>query len=175
VSATAVGKPIAGGDAAPRGAAISVRSSSEGSPRERAWLKGHQGVHRGRNASRHMVSARAQRDPGRQSPGVVDLDGWVALGAENLGRVLAPVSPVPRSSGNTLKWDPSLRKVTWFGQNQVPPVRTPRGGGSQPRGGRCQTHEALGRGDVFARQANHMRGARGVAMRRASSIYPETL
>jgi len=89
VSATAVGKPIAGGDAASRGVAISVRSSSEGSPRERAWLKGHQGARPGSKASRHMVSARTQRDPGRQSPGMVDLDEWVALGAENLGRVRA--------------------------------------------------------------------------------------
>jgi hypothetical protein len=71
--------------------AISVRSSSEGSPRKRAWLKGHQGVRRGSNAPRHMVSAMAQRDPGRQSLGVVDLDGWVALGAENLVRVRASV------------------------------------------------------------------------------------
>jgi hypothetical protein len=76
---TAVGKPIAGGEVSPRGVAISVRSSSEGSPRERVWLEGHQGVCRGRKASRHMVSARTQHDPGRQSPGAVNLDGWVAL------------------------------------------------------------------------------------------------
>jgi hypothetical protein len=112
VSATAVGKPIARGEATPRGVAISARSSSEGSPRERAWLKGHQGVRRGSNAPRHMVSVRAQRDPGRQSPGVVDLDGWVALGAENLGRVRALAFAALRSSGETLKWGPSLRKVT---------------------------------------------------------------
>jgi len=47
--------------------------------RERIWLKGHQGVREGSKASRHMVSARTQRDPGRQSPGMVDLRGWVAL------------------------------------------------------------------------------------------------
>jgi hypothetical protein len=45
---------------------ISVRSSFEGqSPRERTWLKRHQGVRRGSKASKHMVSARTQRDPGR--------------------------------------------------------------------------------------------------------------
>jgi len=53
---------------------ISVVSSSEElSPRERAWLEGHQGAHQGSKASRHMVSVRTQRDPGRQSLGVVDL------------------------------------------------------------------------------------------------------
>jgi len=60
---------------------ISVRSSSEGcEPRERAWLKGHQGDDRGRKASRRMVSARTQRDPGSgANPGVVALDRLVAL------------------------------------------------------------------------------------------------
>jgi hypothetical protein len=101
--------------------AISARSSSEGSPRERAWLKGHQGVRRGSNASRHMVSARTQRDPGRQSPGVVDLVGWVALGAANLGRVRASAFAAPRSSGNTLKRGPSLRKVTTVRQEPGAP------------------------------------------------------
>jgi len=33
--------------------------------RERTWLKGHQGVREGSKASRHMVSVRTQRDPGR--------------------------------------------------------------------------------------------------------------
>jgi len=58
-----------------------------------------------------MVSARTQRDPGRICPGVVDLDGMVALwGLRNLVRVVAPQGAT--GSVDTLKWSASLRKVT---------------------------------------------------------------
>jgi len=71
---------IARGDAPPRGVGDLCQVKLwRATPRERTWLKGHQGVRRGRKASRHVVSARTQRDPERQNPGVVDLDGWVAL------------------------------------------------------------------------------------------------
>jgi hypothetical protein len=43
---------------------------------------------------------------------MVDLGGWVALGAENLGRVMPLTSVGAQRTGHTLKWNPSLRKVT---------------------------------------------------------------
>jgi len=80
--------------------ATSVRSSSEGlKSRERAWLKGHQGVRRGSKASKHMVSARTQRDPGRQSLGKVALGGWVALrGQETSGECRRESARAPESN-----------------------------------------------------------------------------
>jgi hypothetical protein len=73
----------------------------------------------------------------RQSPGMVDLDGWVALGAENLVRVQVCGGDVPRRAvghGSNSEVGPKPegghRKVR---ENLVPPRRRPRGG---------QNHEA---------------------------------
>jgi len=62
--------PIQGGSGSREVTATTVRSCSEGyEPRERAWLKGHQGGRRGSKAPRRMVSVRAQHDPVRQTSG----------------------------------------------------------------------------------------------------------
>jgi hypothetical protein len=84
-------------------ATISVRSSFEGrSSCERTWLKGHQGARPGSKAPRHVVSVGAQRDPSRQSSGVVDPDEWVALrGRETSGERAYAVCA--RRLGYTLK------------------------------------------------------------------------
>jgi len=106
------------------------------SPRERTWLKGHQGARRGRKAPRHMVSVRAQRDPGRQSPGVVDLDEWVALwGWGTSGERAHAVCAQP--VGHTLKWgeawgrSPSLTR-------RVPPSEDREVGRNHEAGARNQ-------------------------------------
>jgi len=144
--------------------AISARSCSEGSPRKRAWLKRYQGVRRGSKASRHMVSARTQRDPGRLTPGLVDLDGWMALGGEKPREsACAPViAGADGVSGHTLKWSSSLRKVTTVQLEPGASASKTARWNSEPRGGSRQTNEALERRDVFGRQVNHTRGARSV-------------
>jgi len=57
--------------------------------------------------------------------------GW-RWGRKTSGECAPTDAVVARStrwiSGETLKWGPSLREVTGFGQNPVPPRRTPRGG-----------------------------------------------
>jgi hypothetical protein len=81
--------PIAGGAVWPRGWTIFARSCSEGrTPRARP-VERHRGDPAGRKASRHMVSARAQRDrePWKaRSGGSAGLGS--AVGAKNLERAV---------------------------------------------------------------------------------------
>jgi len=144
--------PIARGEAEPRGKAIFARSSSEGrTPRARP-VERHRGDHAGRKASRHMVSARTQRDrePWKARSGG---SAWLgcAVGARNLeravechaaraetrtGRAERPAGrrgstrPEARGRlGQTLKRGESLRKrVLLIDSEGSPHDRTPRGG-----------------------------------------------
>jgi hypothetical protein len=73
----------------------------------------HQGGQRRSKASRHMVSVKAQHDPGQASPGVVAFVGWVTLkGQKTSGecsRLHLCGSGV--TMGQTLKRSESLRKA----------------------------------------------------------------
>jgi len=90
--------------------------------------------------------------------------GW-RWGRKTSGECAPTDAVVARStrwiSGETLKWGPSLREVTAVRTEPGAPAPNTARWTYEPRGGSCQTSEALGRGDVSGRQVNHRRGARG--------------
>lgn len=73
----------------------------------------HQGGRRRSKASRHMVSAKTQHDPGQASPGVVAFVGWVTLkGRQTSGERSRPhLCGSEVIVGQTLKRSESLRKA----------------------------------------------------------------
>jgi len=74
------GEPITGGESRAERQGRSVASQAlKGETPGASLVERHQGVRRRSKASRHMVSAKTQLDPGEANPGEVASVGWVTL------------------------------------------------------------------------------------------------
>jgi hypothetical protein len=96
-----------------------------------------------------------------KSPGVVDLDGWVALGDQ---KPRESVHDGARLLGSYSGAEPSLRERGPSDESRlgIPATRTPRGGQTTRR--ERQTNTALDRGVNSERHANRKRGVRRIAI-----------
>jgi hypothetical protein len=88
----------------------------------------------------------------------ISADGW-RWGRKTSGECRCPAQVGIAKLGSYSEVDPKPEEGHHGSDRTWCPRCENREVDSEPRGGRRQTHEALGRGDVFGRQVNHTRGA----------------